>query len=236
MTPLLRQLAVVAKTTPLRVIVTENVLGNLPDFPRIEGLDLIYVKNKHPKGFGANHNAAFGYCDTPFFCVLNPDIRLMEDPFCELLKRLEENPGVAGPRVIDGQGGVEDSARKVPSLRSLFGRIVRRILGLSNRRDYDSNDNIFVHWLAGMCLVFDRGLFQSLGGFDVRYHMYCEDVDICLRTWLSGKAVSYVNSARVQHDARRDSHRNFRYMWWHVVSLIRLFTSRVYWTFPGMRA
>ena len=34
------------------------------------------IVNRRPKGFGANHNAAFLRCRTPFFCVANPDIRL----------------------------------------------------------------------------------------------------------------------------------------------------------------
>lgn len=43
------------------------------------------VTNPSPLGFGANHNQAFQYCRTDFFCVMNPDITLEKDPFDGLL-------------------------------------------------------------------------------------------------------------------------------------------------------
>ena len=45
--------------------------------------------------------------------------------------------------------------------------------------------------------------FRALGGFDERYFLYCEDVDICLRLQLSGQHFTIVEEARVIHDARR---------------------------------
>jgi hypothetical protein len=42
---------------------------------------VLRVNNLYPKGFGANHNMAFSYCTTEYFCVLNPDIELPQNPF-----------------------------------------------------------------------------------------------------------------------------------------------------------
>lgn len=56
------------------------------------------IVNRERKGFGANHNAAFAHCRTPFFCMANPDIRLPADPFPALVASLEnERIGAAGP-------------------------------------------------------------------------------------------------------------------------------------------
>ena len=48
------------------------------------------IANGRIKGFGANHNAAFAHCRTPYFCVVNPDIRLPSDPFAALLPALAD--------------------------------------------------------------------------------------------------------------------------------------------------
>ncbi|MFJ4289061.1 glycosyltransferase family 2 protein [Cupriavidus sp. NPDC089707] len=231
MKPLLEQLAVAAQSIPLRVVVTENLLTRRSEKLVVPGLDMTYILNRTPKGFGENHNAAFAYCDTPFYCILNPDIRLIGNPFHVLLDCLKMMPGIAAPRVVGESGLIEDSARRVPSVSRLFKRLGRRMIGHPNRSDYYGDDTVLVDWLAGMFLVFDSDVFRQLGGFDSHYYMYCEDVDICLRTWLGGRTVSWVNEVSARHEARRDSHRKLRYLKWHLASLSRLLTSRAYWQF-----
>src|SRR4051812_701659 len=88
----------------IKLLVTENIPDRIP-------LSRPGVANRIPKGFGANHNAAFRRCDSAYFCVCNPDIRLASDPFGALLAALEqERVAVAGPLVRAPSGAVEDSA------------------------------------------------------------------------------------------------------------------------------
>jgi hypothetical protein len=82
-----------------------------------------------------------------------------------------------------------------------------------------------------MCLVLNSAAFRSVGGFDERFFMYCEDTDLCLRMQLAGWRVRYVSDVQVVHAARRHSHRTVRYMVWHVASLMRLWTSGVFWSY-----
>lgn len=49
---------------------------------------VMLIRNLQPKGFGENHNAAFKHCGTAFFCVLNPDIELIGNPFPALCAQL----------------------------------------------------------------------------------------------------------------------------------------------------
>jgi len=61
----------------LTVVVTLNVPD---DEPLATGRGVEVVRNPQPRGFGANHNAAFTRCRAPYFCVANPDVRLTMDP------------------------------------------------------------------------------------------------------------------------------------------------------------
>jgi hypothetical protein len=58
--------------------------------------------------------------------------------------------------------------------------------------------------------------------------MYSEDVDLCTRLRLLGYRIVLDRSVRVVHDARRESHRKWSHLAWHVRSLIRFFLSDVY--------
>jgi GT2 family glycosyltransferase len=84
-------------------------------------------------------------------------------------------------------------------------------------------------------MVFPVAVFAELGGFDRRYFMYCEDVDICLRLQLKGYRLLPVVSVTVEHEAQHASRRRLRHLFWHVQSLWRLWHSDVYRAFQSRR-
>lgn len=227
--PLLDDLAGFASSISLELILTENIPGRLESIARSSGVPYRLIKNSEPRGFGANHNAAFALSTGEFFAVLNPDLRMTTgNPLAILAEQVRLHPGVAGPKVLAPGGGIEDSARRNPSVLRLASRV---LLG-RRQADYDANLPVQpVDWLAGMCLVFDRASFAAIDGFDERYHLYCEDVDVCLRLHLAGKSVSWVQGASVVHDARRQTTVSSLHFRWHLASLWRLMTSSAYWRY-----
>jgi GT2 family glycosyltransferase len=184
------------------------------------------VKNSTPKGFGANHNQAFKRALGDYFCILNPDIRFDSNPFDRLLTDLEGlHAGVVAPLVMGPAGQLEDSARFFPTP----GKILNKALGRLRGPDYFfEKDCIFVDWVGGMFMLFPSPVFQELNGFDENYFLYYEDVDICARMSLAGFLVALCPDSRVVHHAQRNSHRNMKYLRWHLTSMLRFFTSPVY--------
>jgi N-acetylglucosaminyl-diphospho-decaprenol L-rhamnosyltransferase len=77
--------------------------------------------------------------------------------------------------------------------------------------------------VAGMFLLFRAEAFRDVGGFDAKFHLYYEDVDICARLWKSGWKVMCDPGVTVVHEAQRASRHNFRYMRWHAASMARYF-------------
>ena len=77
-------------------------------------------------------------------------------------------------------------------------------------------------------MLMRRAAFSRLGGFDGRYHLYFEDVDLCTRARLDGMTILVDPSLRVSHDPRRRSRRVGQHLVWHVQSALRFFTSDVY--------
>jgi GT2 family glycosyltransferase len=223
---LLEDLNRLCQTYPLEVILTLNLpeaLGfGLGDYR----FPVVLQENAVPKGFSANHNQAFSLASGDFFCVMNPDIRLGADPFSALIACLDNTAiGVVAPLVLNSDGAVEDSARRFPTPF----KIVCKALGGCKGNDYPtSNQQLFPDWVGGMFLLFSRSVFAQLHGFDSRYFLYYEDVDICARLRLLGYQVMLSPQAIVIHHAQRSSHRKFKYLYWHLKSMVRFFLSSVF--------
>ena len=221
---LIADLAAIAGTR-LEVIVTHNIPASRTDFGATVPFPVILLENAQPKGFGANHNAAFRRAQGDFFCVLNPDIRISRDPFPALIAELARpQVGAAAPRILSPSGGIEDSARRFPTTAIL----ARKALGGARTVDYPAVDNpISVDWVAGMFMLLRRDIFAEVGGFDERYFLYYEDVDLCRRVRRRGFDVRMVPSVDVIHDARLESRRSLRYFRWHIESMLRYFLQPV---------
>jgi N-acetylglucosaminyl-diphospho-decaprenol L-rhamnosyltransferase len=210
------------------VIVTINVEEEIPFKDDDFDFKIRIIHNETPKGFGANHNQAFKLTRSRFFSILNPDVRLIQDPF-RLLSPLEADPriGIIAPLIMNEDHSIEDSARRLPTP----GRLLRRIFNRKKdgKLDYNMNKMIYPDWLAGIFMVLPSHVFAAMNGFDDRYYLYFEDVDLCSRLRLAGYRVVLDPSVSVIHEARRDSHRRLRYLLWHTISGFRFFSSPIFW-------
>lgn len=223
---LLRDLVRIAKETPFEILLTKNLPENMPDFDVPSNCSFRVIENQVPRGFGHNHNAAFALANSDYFCVLNPDIRMLDNPFPELLKALSDpSNAIAAPQILGIDGIVQDSIRRFPTPWGL----IKRTSGIEADHIVPKvgSQPIPVDWAAGMFLLMRSAQYDALGGFDRRYFLYCEDVDLSARAWKSGKRVMLCPKAAAIHDARRTSHVNPKYLIWHVKSYIRYFVTHL---------
>lgn len=211
------------KALSVEVILTLNLPEQIPFQSGELSFPIKIVSNVTPKGFAANHNAAFKLATGKFFCVVNPDIRMFENPFPCLIHYLTEGVGVVAPLVTNPEGKVEDSARRFPTP----WRILRKAIGWVRAPDYIIGEEcIRPDWVGGMFMLFPHGVFSEVNGFDERYFLYYEDVDLCARLTLKNYAVLLCPQVGVIHEARRSSHRSLRYAKWHLSSMARFFLSK----------
>lgn len=212
------------------IVVTYNIPEPDVEIPAVLSDSVRVIRNDKPKGFGANHNQAFEQCSSPYFLVLNPDIRLDIDPFPELLSCFAISDGTAlvVPAVKSSDGKTEDSRRHFPTPWGIAGKL----FGLNDGRYPDVGDAPrAIEWAAGMFMFFRSEIFEDLRGFDDGYFLYYEDVDICTRLWNSGYRVIACPNVVVVHDAQRESHRNLRFLKWHLTSMARYFLKHT-WRLP----
>lgn len=219
----------------VRVLLTLNLPE--PDLERsLQAKDwpfaLEFIRNLAPLGFGANHNQAFARCNARWFAVVNPDIfwpagdTSFWDAFVQ--DTWPTRAGVVCPLQCDVDGRLQDFARELITPWGLFVRVWNRWRGFPPSGVAVSVEQ--ADWVNGACMFFRAQVFAELRGFDERYFMYCEDADICLRLQMAGWSMQGTDWA-VVHDARRNTGRSWRHLYWHLRSLWRLWTSVAFWQF-----
>ena len=205
-----------------QVIITHNVPEKIhfPPDPRIST-----IVNPAPKGFGANHNAAFQAVTHEWFVVLNPDVTIQGDPFEKMLNEAQVSGGsILAPCARTATGVTDDNWRRFPTVWSL----ALKAFGGSDGRyatGASASTSFRVEWVSGFCMLIKTEVFAALNGFDERYFMYYEDVDFCARAWRAGFPVLACSNVDMIHNARRASRRNLRHMRWHLASLLRYLIS-----------
>ncbi len=224
---LLQDIELYCQGISIEVIFTLNIEEQLLFTADNFSFPIKIIKNDNPLGFGANHNQAFRNASGQFYCVLNPDICFNINPFSILIDELNDKGiGVVAPLVLSPDNLVEDSARQFPTPFKILCKALRQCKG----SDYIINEYpIYPDWVGGMFMLLPRKIFAQLTGFDERYFLYYEDVDLCARLRLLGYEIVLCPQAKVFHYAQRNSHANFKYFAWHVRSMMRFFVSAVYW-------
>ncbi|ORI18170.1 glycosyltransferase family 2 protein [Rhodococcus sp. 1168] len=160
-------------------------------------------------GYGGAVNRAVAELDDDieFVVVANPDVRWHPGSLDGLLAAAERWPraGALGPLIREPDGTRYPSARAVPDLTSGVGHAVVGKIWPGNpwtqryRQDNEEVTERAVGWLSGSCLLLRRAAFDSVNGFDSRYFMYMEDVDLGDRLGTAGWLNVYVPDVEITH-------------------------------------
>jgi GT2 family glycosyltransferase len=155
------------------------------------------------RGFAQAVNEGCRLARGDWLLLLNPDVSLPPDFLDEVLalagRRGLADPrlGVLGFRLRDPDGGRQRSTGPFPTFT---GTLLRLLLPRS-RRKY----SLFgggagpVDWVTGCCLLARRDCWEELGGFDRRFFLYYEDVDLCRRARAAGWRVEYEPGLSIAH-------------------------------------
>ena len=199
-----------ATSREVRVVLADN--GSTDGVPQRaaaqrDNVELLPTGGNLGYGRAVNKGVATLPPQVEFVLVSNPDITLHPGALDELLAAARRWPhaGAFGPLIREPNGAVYPSARLLPSLGRGIGHAVVGRLWRGNpwTRAYTQRDTSISErpagWLSGSCLLVRRKAFESVDGFDPRYFMYFEDVDLGDRLGRAGWLNVYVPSAEVTH-------------------------------------
>lgn len=182
----------------------ESVAMLAQDFPWVQ-----VIANRQNRGFTTANNQGLAVSRGRYVLFLNPDTELAPDALSLLLRFAEEHPqvGVVGPQLRYGDGSLQSSRRRFPTLATFFleSTIVQRwwprnqVLSRYYALDLDNDATSQVDWLVGACMLLRRAVLEQIGGFDEGFFMYSEELDLCRRAVDAGWQVVYLPAAVVTH-------------------------------------
>jgi N-acetylglucosaminyl-diphospho-decaprenol L-rhamnosyltransferase len=196
-----------------------------------------------PGNVGYARGANFGIAATraPIVAVVNADTQVVPGSAAALVERFERDPalGAVGPRIRNLDGSDYPSARSIPSVIDAVGHGALGLFLPANRftrryRQLDADPALprSVDWVSGAAIWLRRHALDVVGGWDERYFMYMEDVDLCWRLRRAGFEIAYDPRGVVEHvQGASTSHHPYRMLAEHHRSAWRFARQR----FTGWR-
>lgn len=193
------------------------------------------LEERNNTGYGRGNTAALRHVKSEFLLIINPDNTLPEDGLERMLAilRKRSDAAIVGPALVYQDGGTRPSARQFPKMVDLFQK---RLFPDAWQKKYDhwmevirKSNEVEVDWLVGACLLMRTDLLQSLGGFDPRYFLFFEDIDLCRQVHRLGKKVLYLPQVLVSDRRNRLSGSSVlsllrrRMTWIHIASAMKYF-------------
>ena len=177
--------------------------------------DAKVVMNPANFGFGAASNIGARLGTAPFILFLNPDAQLYPGSLRAFTSFLNApnnaGVGIAGPEIRDMSGSVVPSCSRLPSRLDLIARSIglhtlpRAGAGYPYTSLDEHAQSHAVGQVMGAALMIRRPLYEQLQGFDERFFLYYEDVDISARALMLGMQSYYLKDACVTHAGRISS-------------------------------
>lgn len=188
--------------------------GSLDGLGSREGLQVL--RNEQNRGFAAGVNLGARSATGAWLLLVNPDVHLLRGQATSLLTGVPADVAEVAPLQVDERGRprVETGGYEPTVGRYLLWALIpvryHRRLGPWLAPPFPAVDTE-VDWLSGALLGIRRDVFERLGGFDERYFMYHEDVDLARRIRASGMRVLCRPSVLLHHEvAHGDFDRRIR--------------------------
>lgn len=167
------------------------------------------IRNPENYGFAKANNIGMSVSSGEYICLVNSDVKFIDDCISPLLAYLGGNPGVGlvGPKMLLANGGVARSTMRFPTPWNYFCRALgldvvfkrSRLFGGFMMSDFDHQTTRAVEVINGWFVVAPRDTIQRVGPLDPQFFMYGEDIDWCYRFREAGEQVVFFADAGAIH-------------------------------------
>lgn len=192
-----------------RVTVIDNASTDGSSEGLAAAVPLTVVRNADNRGFGAACNQGAAGSDADFLLFLNPDTRLMPGSLARPVRylRADENAkvGIVGIQLVDADGRVARNTARAPTAWSMVGnsvgldRLAPRLFPPHFVTEWAHDQTRPVDQVMGAFFLVRRSMFEALGGFDERFFVYYEDLDLSVRAHAQGWRSVYLSTAQAFH-------------------------------------
>jgi len=199
-----------ARPWPFEVVVVDNAsTDGSPEMVQQRFPQVVLLRNAENLGFAKANNIGFRSCSGDYIALVNSDVHVLPGCIEHLVEFLDNVPraGMAGPRIIGGDGRQQNSFRGFPRLWNMFCRALAldRLLPwvplfsgyLLSHRNLRTPTPVEI--LSGCFLVVRRAALEQVGPLDEAFFIYGEDMDWCKRFLEAGWLAIFVPHAESIH-------------------------------------
>jgi len=184
-------------------------------------------------GYGRAHNIALRASKdrSRYNLVMNTDIVYSPQVVTRLVSFMDANAatGMTAPKVLYPDGSLQYVCRLLPTPANLFLRRFMPRSAWTNRADaayelrwWDHGTIANIPYFQGSFMMVRTQLCNEVGGFDERFFLYGEDIDLTRRIHQRA-ATLYIPDVSIVHQYRRYSNRSLRGTWYGIQNNCRYF-------------
>lgn len=214
---LVRQLC--SQTIPAQLIIADDASPN--PFPEVAGVKV--VRRLTNGGFGANVNSGAAEASGDALLILNSDLTVEPTFVADMVSAAQARPhSVLAPRIVDENGAAAWVGRKFPTVRH---QAVAWLTPLARFRHTATWHRAVGHdvqahsserqvdWVVGAAMWIPLSDFRAVGGFDERFFMNSEEIDVQRRLRACGVRSIALDAPTVVHAGGGSSPQNARRRW-----------------------
>lgn len=167
----------------------------------LHGLGVVEIACEENGGFARGSNIGWRRGTSKHVLFLNPDSEIQPLAVLQLSEALDADPtlGAVAPKILNEDGTLAFSLRRFPRLRSTFAQalFLHRAFPRARWTDELVRDNSVYsracspEWVSGACVMVRRDVLEELGGWDERFFLFSEDIDLCKRIREAGWELRY---------------------------------------------
>lgn len=171
---------------------------------------------KQNLGFAKANNLAVEKSQGEYLLFLNPDTKVQDAGIAKLLTFIKSHPkaGIIAPKLVKDKGEIQPSVRKLPTVKGAFKEY---ILGIKNSYEAyapKAGAPIKVECVVAAAILMKKELFEMIGGFDEKYFMYFEDIDLCRKVLKKGFDIYYIPEVSFYHKVGGTKESNINKLAW----------------------
>lgn len=194
--------------------------------------NITLIDKKYGRGFSENNNIVFDYLsknniinDDDFFLVINPDVLIDISQLIQLEKETHKVKSDIYTINLFKDSDLSIHEYSIKRFPSLTGPLQGLFLKEKRTDSYDKEnicEPIEVDWAAGSFLMFKKKCYDELKGFNQKFFMYFEDVDVCRRAQKKGMVLTYLPNIKAIHKGAFNNRNIFsKHFIWYLKSYLR---------------
>lgn len=209
------------KGLPLQVIVVDNAsTDGSAEMVDKHFKQVTLIVNRKNYGFSKGNNIGQRHAKGKYLLFLNSDTEVIDESIVAMIDLLEKNETVG---IVGGFLESPDKARQQRCFGKFYNlrAVMLMVFGADRFERLDRGERIQeVDWVSGGFMLIRHDLLTKLGGFDERFFMYVEDMDLCWRAKKMGYKTYFYPPAKAIHKGQGSSNRAF--------AIVHIYTGLLY--------